>query len=136
MSARAATLGRPARPRKAAKAKGKQRRKRSAALPLEYNLLLTATLCLLALGDIHGRAAPDAAFAERLLELRLADHPAFGAVGQQQTMLQLEHRAGLRAQAQHVAHLLAVGRVHGLKEVVQQHAAPLRLHAEQSVELL
>jgi cell division protein FtsW len=51
LSARAATLGRPARARKPAKAK-KRRKKRSVALPLEYNLLLTATLCLLALGAV------------------------------------------------------------------------------------
>ncbi len=47
MSARAATIGRAARPRKKAK-----KAARSAALPLEYNLLLTATLCLLALGAV------------------------------------------------------------------------------------
>ena len=51
MSARAATLGRPARSRKPAKAK-KRQKKRAAVLPLEYNLVLTATLCLLALGAV------------------------------------------------------------------------------------
>jgi len=48
MSARALTLGRPARPRKAAK----KTKKRARALPAEYNMLLTATLCLLALGAV------------------------------------------------------------------------------------
>ena len=50
MSARALTLGRSAKPRKAAK----KTRKRSRASPAstEYNLLLTATLCLLALGAV------------------------------------------------------------------------------------
>ncbi len=50
MSARALTLGRPAKPRKAAKKKKK--RSRGATLPAEYNMLLTATLCLLALGAV------------------------------------------------------------------------------------
>jgi cell division protein FtsW len=49
MSARALTLGRPAKPRKAARRKTK---KRARALSTEYNLLLTATLCLLALGAV------------------------------------------------------------------------------------
>jgi cell division protein FtsW len=48
MSARAATLGRPAKPRKA-KAK---KRSRAAAPSVEYNILLTATLCLLAFGAV------------------------------------------------------------------------------------
>jgi cell division protein FtsW len=50
MSARALALGRPAKPRKSAKKKKK--RSRAAALPAEYNMLLTATLCLLALGAV------------------------------------------------------------------------------------
>ena len=41
-----AGLGRPAKPRKAKK---KKKRPRAASLPTEYNMLLTATLCLLAL---------------------------------------------------------------------------------------
>jgi cell division protein FtsW len=49
VTARAATLGRPAKPRRPKKAK---RRSRSAALPAEYNILLTATLCLLAFGAV------------------------------------------------------------------------------------
>jgi cell division protein FtsW len=49
VSARAATLGRPAKPRKAKKTK---KRSRAAALPAEYNILLTATLCLLAFGAV------------------------------------------------------------------------------------
>jgi cell division protein FtsW len=50
MSARALALGRPARP---GKAKGKKRkRSRAATLPAEYNMLLTATLCLLAFGAV------------------------------------------------------------------------------------
>jgi cell division protein FtsW len=49
VSARAATLGRPARPRKAA---AKKKRTRAAAPSAEYNMLLTATLCLLALGAV------------------------------------------------------------------------------------
>ena len=49
MSARAATLDRPAKPRRAKKAK---KRSRAAALPAEYNILLTATLCLLAFGAV------------------------------------------------------------------------------------
>jgi cell division protein FtsW len=48
MSARAVTLGRPAKPRKA-KAK---KRSRAAAPSVEYNILLTATLCLLAFGAV------------------------------------------------------------------------------------
>lgn len=43
MSARSLSLGRGAKPRK---------RSRAAALPAEYNMLLTATLCLLALGAV------------------------------------------------------------------------------------
>jgi len=50
VSARAATLRRPARPRKAKK--GARKRSRAAANSAEYNLLLTATLCLLALGAV------------------------------------------------------------------------------------
>jgi cell division protein FtsW len=49
VSARALTLGRPAKP---AKAKGKKKRSRAATLPAEYNMLLTATLCLLAFGAV------------------------------------------------------------------------------------
>ena len=53
MSARALALGWPARSRKAAKKKRKKRgRSRAAALPAEYNMLLTATLCLLAFGAV------------------------------------------------------------------------------------
>jgi cell division protein FtsW len=52
MSARAATLGHPAKPRKGKKAKKAKKRSRSAALPAEYNILLTATLCLLAFGAV------------------------------------------------------------------------------------
>jgi cell division protein FtsW len=47
VSARAATLGRGRPPAKKAK-----RRSRAAAMPTEYNILLTATLCLLALGAV------------------------------------------------------------------------------------
>ncbi len=47
MSARALSRGRPAKPRKRAK-----KRSPSATLPAEYNMLLTATLCLLALGAV------------------------------------------------------------------------------------
>jgi cell division protein FtsW len=50
MSARAATIGRARRPASAKKKRSKK--KRSAALPLEYNMMLTATLCLLALGAV------------------------------------------------------------------------------------
>ncbi len=46
MSARVATLGRPAKPRKA------KRRTRAGAPSAEYNILLTATLCLLAFGAV------------------------------------------------------------------------------------
>jgi len=49
MSARALTLGRPARPRKA---KGKKNRSRAVAPSTEYSMLLTATLCLLAFGAV------------------------------------------------------------------------------------
>ena len=49
MSARALVLGRPTRPRKAKKAK---KRSRAAAPSAEYNMLLTATLCLLAFGAV------------------------------------------------------------------------------------
>src|SRR6476660_942621 len=49
MSARALALGRPAKPRKAKKTK---KRSRAAAPSAEYNMLLTATLCLLALGAV------------------------------------------------------------------------------------
>ncbi len=49
MSARAATLGRPAKPRRAKKTK---KRSRAAAQSTEYNMLLTATLCLLAFGAV------------------------------------------------------------------------------------
>ncbi len=44
-------LGR-AKPRKPAKGKGKRRRSKAATFPAEYNMLLTATLCLLALGAV------------------------------------------------------------------------------------
>jgi len=49
VSARAATIGRPARPRKKA---AKKKRSRPSTLPAEYNMLLTATLCLLAFGAV------------------------------------------------------------------------------------
>jgi cell division protein FtsW len=50
VSARALTLGRLAGP---SKAKGKKKkRSRAATLPAEYNMLLTATLCLLAFGAV------------------------------------------------------------------------------------
>ncbi len=52
MSARALSLGGFAAGRKAKKAKGKKKRSRAAAPSTEYNLLLTATLCLLALGAV------------------------------------------------------------------------------------
>ncbi len=51
MSARSLALGRLGKPTKAKK-KTKARRARSAALPAEYNMLLTATLCLLAFGAV------------------------------------------------------------------------------------
>jgi cell division protein FtsW len=49
VSARALTLGRPAKPRKA---KAKKKRSRAAAPSAEYSMLLTATLCLLAFGAV------------------------------------------------------------------------------------
>jgi cell division protein FtsW len=49
LSARALALGRPV---KAGKAKGARRRARAAAPSAEYNMLLTATLCLLAFGAV------------------------------------------------------------------------------------
>ncbi len=49
MSSRAIALGRPAKPRKA---KGAKKRSRAAAPSAEYNMLLTATLCLLAFGAV------------------------------------------------------------------------------------
>ncbi len=51
MSARALSLRRLGRAA-AAKRKGKKKRARAAAPPTEYNMLLTATLCLLALGAV------------------------------------------------------------------------------------
>jgi cell division protein FtsW len=48
MSGRALALGRPLRLSKP----GKRKRSRTATLPAEYNMLLTATLCLLALGAV------------------------------------------------------------------------------------
>jgi cell division protein FtsW len=51
VSARSLALGRLAKPAKAKKG-AKARRARPAALPAEYNLLLTATLCLLAFGAV------------------------------------------------------------------------------------
>ena len=51
MSGRALILGRAARPRRPAKTK-RRRRARAANLPAEYNMLLTATLCLLAFGAV------------------------------------------------------------------------------------
>jgi cell division protein FtsW len=48
MSGRALALGRPLRLSKP----GKRKRSRTTALPAEYNMLLTATLCLLALGAV------------------------------------------------------------------------------------
>jgi cell division protein FtsW len=55
VSARAISLGgsaRTAKAKKGTKAKGKKKRTRTAAPSTEYNLLLTATLCLLALGAV------------------------------------------------------------------------------------
>ncbi len=52
MSARALTLGRLAPGKAGKKTKGKKKRSRAAAPSTEYNLLLTATLCLLALGAV------------------------------------------------------------------------------------
>jgi cell division protein FtsW len=54
VSARALTGGRIARPAKGktAKAKVKKKKSRAVAHPTEYNLLLTATLCLLAFGAV------------------------------------------------------------------------------------
>jgi cell division protein FtsW len=49
VSARALALGRPTKP---AKGKAKKKRSRAVAHSTEYNLLLTATLCLLALGAV------------------------------------------------------------------------------------
>jgi cell division protein FtsW len=49
VSARALALGRPAKPRRAKKTK---KRTRAAAPSAEYNMLLTATLCLLAFGAV------------------------------------------------------------------------------------
>jgi cell division protein FtsW len=52
VSARSLALGRPGRPAKAKGAKAKKKRSRAATPPAEYNMLLTATLCLLALGAV------------------------------------------------------------------------------------
>jgi cell division protein FtsW len=54
VSSRAATIGRgrPAPKRKAAKKKKSKRKTRAPAMATEYNILLTATLCLLALGAV------------------------------------------------------------------------------------
>jgi cell division protein FtsW len=54
MSAGAATAGRgrPAPKRKSSKAKKAKRKSRAIAMPTEYNILLTATLCLLAFGAV------------------------------------------------------------------------------------
>ncbi len=55
MSARALSLGRQARPAKGKVGEGKSKKKkrsRAVAHPTEYNLLLTATLCLLAFGAV------------------------------------------------------------------------------------
>ncbi|MEX2107436.1 MAG: putative lipid II flippase FtsW [Solirubrobacterales bacterium] len=51
MSAWSLPLGSAAKPRKAAKKKAKKR-SRAASLPAEYNMMLTATLCLLAFGAV------------------------------------------------------------------------------------
>ena len=51
MSARALPLRWPGRTA-AAKKKRKKKRARAASLPTEYNMLLTATLCLLAFGAV------------------------------------------------------------------------------------
>jgi cell division protein FtsW len=51
MSAWPLALGRAAKPRKVAKKKAKKRA-RAASLPAEYNMMLTATLCLLAFGAV------------------------------------------------------------------------------------
>ena len=52
MSARALSLGGFTAGKKTKRAKGKKKRSRAAAPSTEYNLLLTATLCLLALGAV------------------------------------------------------------------------------------
>jgi cell division protein FtsW len=52
VSARGLALGRPLRPAKARKGGRAKRRARSASMPTEYNMLLTATLCLLAFGAV------------------------------------------------------------------------------------
>jgi cell division protein FtsW len=95
MSARAATIGRPAGPRKKA---AKKKRSRAATLPAEYNMLLTATLCLLAFGAVmvfsassttkvlsDGGLSESAFYLQRTL--------MFGAVGL--VVMQLTARHGL-----------------------------------------
>jgi cell division protein FtsW len=52
VSARALSLGRQARPAKGRAKQAKKKKSRSVAHPTEYNLLLTATLCLLAFGAV------------------------------------------------------------------------------------
>ncbi len=52
MSARALALGGFVAGKKTKEAKGKKKRSRAASPSTEYNLLLTATLCLLALGAV------------------------------------------------------------------------------------
>ncbi len=52
MSAFPIALGRLGRPAKGKAAKKTRKRSRAAAVPAEYNMLLTATLCLLALGAV------------------------------------------------------------------------------------
>ncbi len=52
MSAFPIALGRLGRPAKGKARKGAKRRSRAAAVPAEYSMLLTATLCLLALGAV------------------------------------------------------------------------------------
>jgi cell division protein FtsW len=53
MSGSSAGRGRPAKRRRAAPGKGRSKaRSRAATLPTEYNMLLTATLCLLAFGAV------------------------------------------------------------------------------------
>lgn len=100
MSARALSLGGFAAGKKTKKAKGRKKRSRAAAPSTEYNLLLTATLCLLALGAVmvfsassttqilsNGNLADSAFYLKRTL--------IFGAVGL--LVMHLSARHGLTA---------------------------------------
>jgi cell division protein FtsW len=95
MSARAAAT-RPARPRKAKAPKKK--RARAAVLPAEYNMLLTATLCLLAFGAVMvfsasstTRVLSDGGLSDSAFYLKRT--LMFGAVGL--VVMQLSARHGL-----------------------------------------